>query len=186
MDFDHELLRQKHMEAARELLCAKYTWFQHITAVDHIPSIRRSGIEPRRDRPPLPHIVNVWGDAFAAVSCFYPVGCSECESRGTQLGPFAKLAIESSQLPYRITTDWTYGYTNTSKFRDMHPSLSLPDIIVRAIEDRGSVLFYEPVAAKYLRVCAKTSNDDRTTWPRLEDIEDAQIEQFDDGLRPIR
>lgn len=179
MHLDEELLQPEHMEAARALIVEKYQWLQHITTAAAIPSIRQTGLEPRRDRWAMDHIRVTWGTAAEHVVCLYPVGCGAREQVGTKKPPFVKLAFGTGELPGRLTSDWTYGYTNSEKFRTLYPDMSLPELIVRAIEDRGSLLIYERIQTDRLHVRCKASTDSPSSWPRLLNVADTDILHFD-------
>jgi hypothetical protein len=185
-ELDEALLRPEYMKAAKLILQRKYRWFQHLTAKDNIAAIRKSGLEPRRDLSPLPHIVSVWGGRAGSVICLWPVGSTPDEKKGTSNGPFAKLVLGCEHLPDRLTTDWTYGYTNTETIVLRYPKYSHPEIIVAGIEDRGSVLIYEALPVGLLRVSTtKTNPDNHSEWPLLVDVEDADVQGFDDELRRV-
>jgi hypothetical protein len=185
MDIDEVVLQPKHMLAARELIVSKYPWLQHITTMDAIPSIRREGIRTHRDRGALPHIRNAWGSDAEYIICLHPVGCKVRELCGTKDPPFAKLAIESSVLPDRLTSDWTIGYTFHDKWQNLLPSISPSENILRAVEDLGSLVIYQAIPRDVVRVRCKTGSDDRATWPLLADVVDSDIQQFKSADEPI-
>lgn len=178
MQLDEELLHSEHMKAARGLIVRKYRWLQHITTASAIPSIRRTGLEPRRDRPGMDHIIKAWGVSAEYVICLYPIGCGAQEQIGTKESPLARLAFESRELPKRLTSDWTYGTCNSEKWRALRPDLSLPEIIVKAVEERGSLVIYQSVEVDRLLVRCKTSTASPCSWPRLVDVANAEILHF--------
>jgi len=172
----------------RSELSAKYKWFIHETPFSNLPGIREKGLLPMQDARPPEEVVSFVGSTDVPILCLHPLG-SKLTPRGAQkslvlpLGApepkRVKLAVSSRDLPKKIGLDWSYAWEfQEPRLQSANPE-NLPVIGCAVAHEFGSIVSYEPISSKLLRICTKqTDFVDPAYWCFLNEVDDNEIAFF--------
>jgi hypothetical protein len=173
------------MPAMRMALGRHFKWYYHLTPKVNLPSIRRTGLEPKGDSaPPHPVVKHVGVSAIKRV-CLNPLGADTVPAV-VQPGPFVCLAVVNEDLPFRLSLDWSYdgAFGIANVLLADNPDLAATEIFVQSAKRWGSIVVYDPIPSRALRAyCHGYFPHDPAHWPELSAVQDDMLVVIDERQR---
>ena len=164
-----------NMQQVRGVIIKRYSWFIHVTTVKNLSEIRTGQLEPRADAQPKEEVILALGPTGRNILCLHPLGAARVPS-GTKYPPLVTLAINSEHLPQKIGLDWSYSWEIVEGRFELYAELSIERFVSRIAHEFGSIVSYEPIQAKNLRIhtkCAPPTNPSH--WPYLLETADELV-----------
>jgi hypothetical protein len=164
-DLFDELMEK--INAGRDALITRYTWFTHVTSENYLQSIQAEGLRPSKvDYPPSLRD-RLLAERKHFVVCLHPLG-SKLKPSGGGEAPHRTLAVHKAALPKLISLDWSYEWQSyIEKRRHDLPNEPFSEFIVAVAQCLGSIISYEPIAPSDLKIQLDPATDDPSTWPSL-------------------
>ncbi len=179
-DIHEEILAD--MPSMWQALGQRFYWFCHVTLLDSVGSIRKTGLVPKADKDSTPpHVVRQYiGKTASERICLSPFGAKSV-GPPVQEGTKVCLAIAREALPARLGLDWSFdgGLGIASVLRHEAPARDATSIFVEAADRWGSIVVYDPIPKEAIKAFAKgCAPHDLSRWPLLVDTMDEFLVTF--------
>jgi hypothetical protein len=164
----------------RTTIIDHYLWLTHEARFSCLAEIRQDGIQPRNPGYAVPTLVMETVGPVEGIVCLNPVGSRSAKS--TSSGHIFRLAIRSSDLPARISLDWSYpeSWDLRNITERQIAEMGKDGSVLYVIDDTGSVGSYDPISSSVLRVCPRGKHGQfPSTWPMLSQVQDDDIMTYD-------
>jgi hypothetical protein len=182
-----DLLRE--MPCVRAALFNRFRWFIHTTSEKNIASIRKTGLEVRKDaRPPAEVVNHFHGKNVGPILCLHPLGAMRCPAGaaadqvlliGADEPPCVTFAIDREFLPRLVGLDWSYEWPRVQNWLNNHPQAGVEEAVLHIATEYGSVASYEDIAPDKLRVFSPDQPPANPfNWSKLKDVTDNQIARY--------
>lgn len=165
------------MPSMRQALGQRFYWFCHVTLLDSVGSIRKTGLVPKADKDVVRHYI---GGTASERICLSPFGAKSV-GPPVQEGTKVCLAIAREALPARLGLDWSFdgGLGIASVLRSENPARDAASIFVESVDRWGSIVVYDPIPSEAIKAFAKgCAPHNLSRWPLLGDTTDEDLVTF--------
>ena len=151
----------------RKSLLARVEWFTHQTPCSNFLSIQNSGLLIcGKNKSICPQVIKeLFGENSENFLCLRPFGAPP-GTGSSGWGPFLTLAIHKTNLPDRISLDWSH----TAIKGPMNEITSVTEIgrqAARIAFCSGSIICYDNIHVKHLRIRTVDCSEHPAGWPSI-------------------
>lgn len=163
-----------NMELVHATLIGRYKWFIHTTPEKNITSIRSAGLKPNSDAPAPSEVKIKFAKEVVPILCLHPLGAKLCPKGASSTyvsssnPKLVSFAVSNDHLPHNVGLDWSYAWEIVLGKLKNYSQPSIEDFIFKIAQEFGSVVSYNAIDPKNLRVfCKSNAPADPMTWEHL-------------------